>query len=213
MSRIKKAIVFLLGVSILASVCYGLWHLALIVLKAFATLQPVVSASLVAGVATILGATTTVMVGRYFERKRELEALYREKKMPIYAGFLKEIFSQFQNGEREDASGPESDMVKVLREWQLQLVLWGGPGVVNAYLNWKDELQRGATARSVFATDRLILAIRAELGNENSGLSKGLFAQMILRHSNLFLKMAKENPGVLLSDVAEEEKRQGLEPE
>lgn len=211
MSRVKR--VFLGVIAILLTGCtgYGMWRLVLLVVRAFGAIQPAISAALIAGAATVIGATAAVLVGRYFERKKELEALYREKKMPIYTAFLKEIFSLFQNSPKNE--GDKADLVGVLKEWQLQIVLWGGSDVVNAYLDWSAELRKGATARSVFATERLIFAIRAELGNSNAGIKTGMFPRMILRHPGVFLDMAKANPDILLNAVAQEEARLGLESE
>src|SRR5258706_16168497 len=56
------------------------------------------AAALIIGMATVLGATLTVTLGRYFERKRELNALYRDKKTEIYDEFLKKLFKQYRGG-------------------------------------------------------------------------------------------------------------------
>lgn len=46
-----------------------------------------------AAAATVFVSTLTVVVGRYFERKREFDALYRDKKVEIYDEFLQKSFA------------------------------------------------------------------------------------------------------------------------
>jgi hypothetical protein len=208
MKILRQLLFQALGLGLVIGTLWVLYQACTTTWKAFSTIQPVVAAALVAGAATIVGSTAAVMAGRYFERKKELEALYRDKKMPIYSSFLTEIFSRFQGAKATVES--DTDLVSFFQEWHRQIVLWGGPEVVNAYLNWKNTLRGGPTARTNFAMDNLIFAIRSELGNVNRGIKSGLFAQMTLRNPDLFIRMAKDNPDIQLSEVAAEEKRLGL---
>ncbi len=173
-------------------------------------------AALVAGTVTVLVATLTVMVGRYFERKRELDALYRDKKTEIYDAFLSRYFkltmadSDAVAGtaeavhKSEDAADP--DLVKFLREFIRTLILWSGPNVISAFLAWKEHLGCNVPdAKTIFLTEDLLLAIRKDLRHSNRGLEKGFYAKLTLRESELFLSMAKMNPNVTLADLASAE--------
>lgn len=164
-------------------------------------------AALVAAVATVLVATLTVMVGRYYERKRELDALYRDKKTEIYDEFLKEFFTLFFGADEGNSKGAEKDLVPFLREFTRKLVLWSGPEVIEAFVAWKDHLAKGTPdAQSIFLTEAFLRAIRNDLRHTNKGLRKGFFARLFLREGNLFLAMAAENPKVTLATLAEAEK-------
>ena len=59
--------------------------------------------------------------------------------------------------------------------------------------------------------DEFFRAMRKDVGLSNSGLEKGVFAHFILRHSEFFLRMAKQNPSITLSELSEKEKEVGLE--
>ena len=50
---------------------------------------------LVTAFTTIFVATLTVMLGRYFERKKEIESHFRAQKVEIYDNMLKQIFKIF----------------------------------------------------------------------------------------------------------------------
>ncbi len=73
-------------------------------------------------------ATLTVVVGRHYERKKELDALYRDKKTAIYDEFLKEFFSVFFSGGKDVTSEGERDLVPFLQEFTQKLVRASSPG-------------------------------------------------------------------------------------
>jgi hypothetical protein len=164
-------------------------------------------AALVAGAATVLVATLTVTVGRYFERKKELDALYRDKKMEIYDEFLKTFFNlMFSSAEASPTPVPE-DLVTFLREFYRKLILWSGPETVAAFLVWKEHLAKAVPdAQTIFLTEKFLLALRSDLRHSNRGLPTGFFASMMLKESALFLMAAKENPNITFAEVVEMEK-------
>jgi len=153
----------------------------------------------------------TVMLGRYFERKKELDALYRDKKMEIYDEFLKTYFALFLGkSNKAEASRPD-DLVEFLRNFMRKLVLWSGPQPIITFLAWKDHLSKGTPdAKSIFLAEEFVLALRTDLRHSNHGLPRGFLAKIQLRESALFLAEAKKNPNITLADLADlEAKRNG----
>jgi hypothetical protein len=150
-----------------------------------------------------LVATFTVVVGRYFERKRELDALYREKKTEIYDEFLTGFF-EFLHNVDTSRNNESTDLVKLLREFMQRLVLWSGPEVITAFVKWKDHLVIGVPdAKSIFLTEEFLLSIRNDLRHRNGGIERGFFAKFFIREGDLFLSLAKRNPNITLAEVAE----------
>lgn len=163
-------------------------------------------AALVAAATTTIVATITVMVGRYFERKKELDALHRDKKTEIYEEFLKVFLEAFGTSDGLDGktkSEADPDLEKLFREFSRKLVLWGGPQVLEAFAQWKEFMAEGnINAESIFKTERFLDAIRADLGHSNFGVRAGWFARLFMQESKLFLAMAKENPKISLTEVS-----------
>jgi hypothetical protein len=70
------------------------------------------AAALIAGAATVIVATLTITIGRYYERKKELDALYRDKKTEIYDEFLKEFPQLFSSAGEKLEGQPEQDLTQ-----------------------------------------------------------------------------------------------------
>lgn len=153
--------------------------------------------AVVAAAATLIGSTVTVMLGRHFERKKDIEAHFRAEKIKIYDEFLAELFKLLHSG------GEGSDnMVAFLREWQRKLVLWGGSNVLAAYFKWMNRLKSAPDAQTMFLLDEFFRALRADVGQNSTGLQKGAFANLILRRGDFFLEQARKNPNITLDELS-----------
>lgn len=195
---VTLGIVLLIGIPF--AVFYGLrgiWH-------ELNGANPNLAIALITGATTIVVSTMTVMVGRHYERKKEIEAHFRATKLELYDTFIEEFFSLF------DGSSDDKNLTPFLREWQKKLVLKAGPSVLATYFEWKAKLKEDAqSADSLFAMDKFFRALRADVGQSSRGLEKGAFTHLILRNSEIFLKLAKKNPKIGLSQLAEIEKLLG----
>src|SRR5438874_71923 len=101
------------------------------------------------------------MLGRHYERKKEIEAHFRSDKIKMYDEFLQELFKTFQ----QDGDAAKPDLVKFLREWQRKLVLWGGADVLRTYFVWMAKLKLGKPdAQTIFKMDEFFRALRADIG-------------------------------------------------
>lgn len=195
-------VIFVCGI-----IAVGAWGFISLVRIIWATLidvNPQLAVGVVAAAATLLASTATVMLGRYYERKKEIEAHFRAEKIKIYDEFLGKLFKLFEDDKEKEGS---ADMVKFLREWQRKLVLWGGSNVLATYFKWMSRLKRGAyDADTIFLMDDFFRALRADIGQSSSGLSRGSFAHLILRNADLFLAQAARNPRITLEELGRIEK-------
>ena len=207
MSRVKIFLFSLVGFALLVIIVGGVGWLVYIFFRYLSAVPKELAAALVAAGATVLVATFTVMVGRYFERKKELDALYRDKKIEIYDEFLKEFFNLFFGAGEGNLAAPEKDLVPFLREFTRKLILWSGPNVIEAFVAWKDHLAKGVPdAQSIFLTEAFLRAIRDDLRHSSRTLRRGFFARLFLREGTLFLAMAQKDPNVTLEALAAMEK-------
>lgn len=200
---IRKIFSALLGVAILASLGCGLFLAARFVWRALIGANPDLAVALVAAGTTLIATAITVMLGRYFERQKEIEAHFRADKIRIYDEFI-EAFLKFSQS--PDTEGIPN-LTEFLRNWQRKVVLWGGPAVLKAYFDWMNRLKRGQPdAQTVFLMDDFFRALRADIGQSSHGLPRGAFANLLLRRGDFFLEQAAKDPKITLEELAKLEK-------
>jgi hypothetical protein len=202
----RKALSLLFGLALLIGIVWGTYWLLSQIWGQFKSLDSTVALAAITAFTTVSVSTLTVVLGKYYERKKDIEAHYRQTKTEIYDEFLKEFFKVFYSEHDEDDAEAKS-LVDFLREWQRKMVLWGGQEVLLKYIKWMTHLKKGnPDADSIFLMEDFFREIRKDLGHKNSKLEKGTFAHLILQNSELFLSMAKANPKVTLADLAVAEK-------
>jgi hypothetical protein len=206
--NIKKIFSLAFGFGVISGFGYFVYKIIVAFFGYISVIPKEIAAALIAGTATVLVATLTVVVAKYFERKRELDALHREKKTEIYDEFLKGFFDTYFSGAEDSPTQSPEDLVRFMREFMRKLLLWSGPEPIAAFVRWKDHLSKGKPdAQSLFLTEQFILAIRKDLRHSNEGIAKGFFAKLVLKNSELFLAMAEKNPNISFDDLAEIEKK------
>lgn len=204
----KKAASMIFALVLLASTGWGIYWVVVQIWGQFKLLDPNVSLALLTASTTVLVATLTVVLGKYYERKKDIEAHYRQKKTEIYDEFLCEFFKIFYSEEKGDDENPE--LVKFLREWQRKMIIWGGQDVLMKYISWMANLRkRNPDTRTMFMMEEFFLEIRKDLGHKNYKLAKGTFIRLILKNPDLFLSMAKKNPNLTLAEISEAENALG----
>ena len=207
MKSLRKTFSIILAISLIAILVTAVIWTVKLFFNYLSAVPKELAAALVAGIATVLVATLTVMVGRYYERKKELDALYRDKKTEIYDEFLREFFKVYFAENNTNDGKSENDLVPFFREFTRKLILWSGPSVIESFVAWKDHLAKGEPdAKSIFLTESFLLSIRNDLRHSNAGLRRGFFARLFLKQSELFLFMAAKNENVTLAEIAVLEK-------
>ncbi len=166
--------------------------------------QPLVVAILAAS-ATILAATITVVLGKIFERKAEIEAHFRQRKFDHFIDMLTLIHELTQQ------TGPaavDPAVVKRLSDWQRNLILFAGPKTIRSFVAWFSNLKSGnLTVRTIMLMEEFYKSLRADIGISNFGLKEGDLAQLLLRHGDLYIAMVKKNPNLSLTELTALEKQ------
>lgn len=203
-ARIRAFGSLLLALVLLAAL---LWAMYVILRFAWHTLlgvNPNLAVALVAAGATLLGTTITVMAGRYYERRKEIEAHFRSEKIMIYDEFLTAFLETVHAGAQTDSAG----LAEFLRQWQRKIVLWAGAPVLASYFKWMGRLKQGnPDARSIFLMDEFFRALRKDIGQSSAGLPRGIFAHILLRRADFFLEQARKSPGITLAELSVLEKQ------
>ena len=206
-SFIKKSASILLALAVVGVSIWGIYWIISSIWDALVSVDSKLAVGIVAAVTTVLGATLTVTIGKYFERKQAVEAHFRERKVEIYDEFLGEFFKLFESQNNMD----DSRLVSFLKEWNRKVIVWGGSGVLRSYIKWMDHLKSSEpNAESMFLMGDFVLSVRKDLGLSNKGIDRKTFVSLILKNPDLFLDMAIKNPRVTLAELAKEEQKLGL---
>ena len=118
-------------------------------------------------------------------REREIDESHRQNKVEIYNGFLK-LVSAFMQGENSNnkKKTPTSKQSQVeIEKFQNGIMLWGGPKVIAAFLNYRKESLK--TTKEMFTSiDNLHKCLREDIGLSNEGLDNFEMIQMYLSNPN-----------------------------
>jgi len=200
----KKILPIIFPLLLICAIGFGIYWLLSNAWGQLKTIDEKLAIALLTAATTVIVSTITVVMGRYLERKKEIEASFREKKIEIYDEFLKEFFNIMESPEKAEQS---NDMVSFLREWQRKMILWGGQDVLKAYIGWMAKLKSGKPdVQSMWMTEDFFRSIRKDLGHSSSKLPKRSFIHLILRNADLFIRMSKENPNLTFDELAIAEK-------
>ena len=187
----------------------GMWWLVAKLLESLSGLDKIVQAALIAVAGASMTAITAIFAKKV-EKKHEVEAQFRERKVELFNSLLKE-FSLLSNAPEEERKS-QDELTQYLRDWQRKLIFWGGPEVLVSFLALRKELGESKTIGElgvmlqVFGD--LILAMRKDLGLSNRKIDKRSFAaHLILRHADVFLAYLETNPEMTNEDYAEIEKQ------
>lgn len=185
-------------------VCYKIVNF---IISIFKTLNPNVVAAIVVASATIIASTITIVLGRYFEAKRERVAVHRDKKIDLYDKFLEKLFVFFLGNDEEKK---EINLVSFLKENHRKLILWSSPNVIKTYTEWSALLSASPNnpkAKSMIKMMDLYLALRKDLGHSNKGINHGHLIRFMLKRPELFMRMFKQNPEVTFAEISIEESK------
>ena len=80
----KKAASWFFSLTLLAALVWGIIWLASQIWGQFKLLDPQISIGILTAATTVIVATLTVVLGKYYERMKDIEAHYRVKKTEIY---------------------------------------------------------------------------------------------------------------------------------
>ena len=193
----------ILGLAIAVGGAVGLWFLLdWAVTDVLPNLNPNVSAALVVGII----ATGTTLWAKRVENRHAIETQFREEKLKLFVQF-RDHFDRL--------SGPtppsSNQTVKFLKGMKTKVLFWSNPKLVNQFASLMSGFGSMETVGDLVDAGRKLgecyLAMRKDLGLSNRGLSaETLGINMMMRHPDLALKMAKEKPGTTIDEMVRMEK-------
>ena len=181
-----------LSIMIIIGIGIGVFFVIKWLIIIFSGLQKEVAAAIIAATGTVLVSVISVMVGKYLERKRSIEQELRNKKIPMYNGFV-EFWLNFMMSEKITGKQiTEKETIKYFNKFTQELMVWGSDEVVSLWSQYRrkfvnqDPEKPDPSFNNMFEFEKLLLAIRKDTGHKNKGLKRGdllgLFINDIDKH-------------------------------
>lgn len=138
----------------------------------FSGVQKEVQAALVAASATVIVSVLSVVVGKYYERKRAIEQQIRDKKIPIYEKFVKDSMRHFMPAGKNQSTDSDGKLLNDLGEFTIDAVIWGSDDVLSSWRKFKKVVGNDAK-EGMLEFEILLYAIRQDLGHKSRKLNRG----------------------------------------
>lgn len=186
--RTKQISQFILGSGLLVLLVWGGWKLLRLLWDAFSQVNPTVGAGMLAASATVVVSVVSVLVAKRLEYRTTLAKEHREKKIPFYEDFVAFTFRIAFADKLGLEPLTEKEMIQEATKFTQNLIVWGADDVVDAWFRFRNKSinSDGSGLVVMFEIERLLLAIRKDLGHENKGLVPGkvlgLFVNDIHEH-------------------------------
>lgn len=171
--------------------------------KGFLSLPSELSATIIAAVSTILVSVLSITVGKYYERKRLIENELREKKIPMYEEFIDFHFKILMGDKMKIKKMTDVEMMKFFNSFTQKLMVWGSDEVVNLWSTYRlslvkkssneqteqtEQTQNTGPMDTMFEFEKLLLAIRKDIGHKNKDINKGSLLGLFINDMDKYNK-------------------------
>ena len=93
--KFRDVICAFVGFAIIAASLWGVYFFLVKLWKAFSSLDSGVAIAVIKATSGIVVTTFTIIIGKHLEKKRDIEASFRQAKADIYDDFLKSFLMCF----------------------------------------------------------------------------------------------------------------------
>lgn len=167
-SKAKSFITTTAALAVIVVIIAGAgWLVVKVIEQGSTTMTAIVAAAATVGVG---------LVGRYYEREKAAQATRKSELGTVY----EQIASV-----THDVKTPRQ-MEKLVLGFFRKGIVYAGPSVLEAYRVWRDQIHDDDTTSqaelraSMLRFERLLLAMRSDLGMSNKGLKEGDLLRVVL---------------------------------
>ena len=151
----------------------------------FEGVDPGVSTAIVAAVTTIVVSVGGVVLGRYLERRQQVEVEIRERKIPVYDSMTTQLLDGVFSGK----DGNTEVLETLFRDVTPKLVTWASDDVIRAWTKFRKFAIRnsGENIELMFLFEEILKAVRQDLGHKSNNLEKGDLLGLFINDIDDFL--------------------------
>ena len=138
------------------------------------TVNAQIAAQIIGTSGTVLAAVIAVVLGQVYSKRRDIREAQRIAKTDTYNAFVKQITDALM-----DAPPSKIDLKQFHKDFTAKLMLAGSEDVVNAINEWRKSSNTDLK-ENFLALDKLLRALRRDLGHNNRRLAKGALVRLYL---------------------------------
>lgn len=180
LKKMRSFFQLLLGFALLGLMGWGIITSMRLYWKSVTSLQPDLASAIIAASATVIVAVFTIVIGKYYERKKEIESQQREKKIEVYEKFMEKWFNKLlefsKNKDKKTNPLDDDEFLQFLTEFTGKLILWGSDGVVKKYSSFRRGSlipQKDLPYAALYNFEQVLFEIRKDIGHSNQALKSG----------------------------------------
>lgn len=157
--------------------------------RAFTFLSSQVAATVIVGLITGSASVFAVIKAKQAEHRRDIENELRKQKAPIYEEFSSFLFKILMSSQTANPVSQE-EMLQFVVNFNRRLIVWGADSVIKEWSVFKSlhEVGNSPPAMTLIAIERILYAIRADMGHKNKGLGQGDLLAIFINDIHPYLK-------------------------
>ncbi|WP_431087674.1 hypothetical protein [Paenibacillus sp. 8b26] len=187
-SKNKKQMIPAL-IILLILVCLA-WLVIKWFISIFSAVPKEVAAPLIAASATIIVSVLSIVIAKYYEKKRTIELEHRNKKIPMYEEFVEFLFKLLMNEKIEGHPMTEQETIKFMSGFTQKLLVWGSDDVIDQWSKYRSMFikeENVDTAKTMFQMEELLIAIRKDTGHKIKKYNKGDILKLFINDIDKYL--------------------------
>lgn len=176
-SKPQSFLAIAMGIFLIAMMCLGLYWVIRSAYRVLSSMDSDIAVAIIAAAATVLVSVISIIVGKIYEAQTSIQEELRKRKTPVYEEFITFIFRVLL-GEKTGSTPTSDEMAKFLSDYNQKMMVWASDSVLREWSAWRHSLeQHNALEEPNFVAgliqyEKLILAIRKDLGHKNEGIKK-----------------------------------------
>lgn len=169
----RKIFEILLGILVLLFLGWLLW-------QAFTYVRNL-NPSISVGIFGLSGIFIGAIISHYYTKNREINARHFANKRENYMRIMNSIFDALMS-EKTGKRISESKLRKEIIEFKKELMIWGGPEVIDAWNRFEvNSANQDLDSKEIIVEmERLLRSIRKDLGHNDRSLKFGSLSGLIL---------------------------------
>lgn len=172
----KKTLQIIISFLFFIITIYFVYSMLKKLLSFFVSLESEISITIIGAVSTFTVSIITITVGKYYEKKRQIEQEIREKKIPVYEEFLDFLFKMFIKAKENNMDDIEEEMIDFFYKFNQKIIIWGSDDVIKLWSEYRIKAVNQKNLKpeeTMFHIEKILLAIRKDTGHKNKNLVKG----------------------------------------